>query len=1119
MAYQLLQGIQITPKGGYNLSRFGQDMQDGSWPTSFAFGGWIYSATSEIGFSNQPTEITISIVLEAADRTQKYAFFNIQDADLKCDAGDGATENLYDIDFNGVQFTDFILYNYNISIEANTKILTVTFRDYSLILDKIYVGLIKRQGDKYIHTATSLLEFPVICPDCVLAGDSLRQPSYAERSLAYGSYVGINGKVFDNFQYIQIVGNIYKQWEELFLYPEKYPRFMPNQKENFDLNGGYLIIGTEEATEERCGDLAPVSYNFNQLLASLRLRGLQFEGAFPHAIKDADYFYKQNYIGTLREVLQQWCSDLGYDFYCQGKTFIGINLNRAIDIQSILDIADPTTTCGGEFAANKNTALLSYRAGASLDNTYKQAVITANNRPRAIKVHSKSPKRYVGILPLHPIDFNRHSTTPIIRYDAFGNWFHDIAWGNNFEASSADRSNTLPELDGRTFGEIDTAIALTKHDSNLRDIFCQDRALFGETAAVRESNFRALGIVPLVELTDAEYPEAKAICIEAVVPGGGDEISSLCLDKRFYRVFLGYYYPNFKQDVVTWEQLAGDAMYKYGIITRGLLNHYPYMPQNSLVDMSPQSGLYGSQGTSLLRIQHNVEPAANQYFVMRQAPFKDVVLYSGLMTPVGARLPGLSTAPFRTGLFPTGLFYAEIINEWGTSTEDFKRYMSLALDDPCVQEFSQFADYTNMVNAIPKKFQDWKLEHFTPKVSPDLEKIWDYAAQALQTLPQQTLYDRTVTRYYDLHYKLSQACSKLHIIVMADTRNHPNLYFSCAPKSTRYVNLPMLQQYFDREREAVKRRVEMKTPTICDISLIQEMCRNLLSGKFQAGPTGDSRYACILDEDKWNWLEDGFTYPHLTRPNSRGLQIKIIKNPISNASAGNLQEIFKGADVNGDFYYSDVINSFLTMQPAEVNYTIVYPVGSTVYQGATTILPPVAQDPGNSSSVIYGLGGYYRGVLTSTVELENRTPEIVEIFGTPVNVTHNPAAGLKIINNTVDPDLQPQLDPYSMRFWAYMTVITGDAQVVTTVAKYHELVSQLNNYEITTPMKTVDLSLAGSPDNFGSFKQFLTPNSGLNKLSIGVNDNGVITTLSFADRPKHLPKQESILNKITPRMK
>lgn len=1111
MAYQILQGIQISPKGDYNLSRFGQDMVGGSWPQSFAFNGWIYNAECEIGYGSQPTEINVSIVLELSNKAQEYAFFNIKDDDLRCDAGDGRDENLFDIDFNGIKFTDMIMYDYQISLESEVKILTVKFKDYSVILDKIYIGLIKRHGNKYVYSASSRLEFAVICPDCLLAGDSLKQPSYAIRDLDYGSYAGINGDSYDNFRDIKSDGNIYKQWEALFAAKPTLPFF--------DLNGGFLIIGTEDATEERCGDLAPVSYNFNQLLASLRLRGMSFEGAFPRMSKDTDYFYKQNYIGTLREVLQQWCSDLGYDFYVQGKTFVGINLNRTIDITPIINIVDPNTSIGSEFSLNSNSAILSYKTKSTLDNTFSQAVITASNRPRNIKVHSKSPKRYVGILPLHPIDFNRHSNEMLIRYDTFGTSFVDIAWANNFEINSTDRLKNLPELDNRTFGNIDTCIALTKYEPNLRDIFCQDSALYGESSSIRSASFRALGLVPLVELTDDLYPQAKAICIEAVNGGGGDEINSICLDKQFYRVFLGYSYPKYKEEITRWESLAADSMYKYGIVTRGLLTSYPYMPQNSLIDLSPKSGLYGSQGTSLLRTQHSIEPACNQYFSQRFAPFKDLILYSGLMTPGNVSLPGIPAIPYRTGLFPEGLFYAELNNEWGTSNEDFQKYMSLSLDDPCVQQFQQSVGYTDMVNSIPRKFQDWRLENFTPKTDSNLSQIWEYAAAALENMSEQTLYDRTVTSYYDLHYKQTQACSKLHIIVMTDTRNHPNFNFSCVPKGTSYINNVMLQQYFDREQQAIKRRVETKTPTICDISLIQEMCRNLLSGAFQSGPSGDPKYGCVQDEDKWNWLEDGFTFPHLTRPNSRGLEVTLVKNPISNNSLDNIQNIFKATDINGDFYYSDLANNFTSQQPSKMVYTIVYPISSTVVNGPVSNTPPPAQDPGNNSSVVYGLGGYYRGVLTSNVEVENRTPEIVEIFGEPTSSKNNRAASIKLINNSVDPDLQPQLDPYSSRFLNYMTVITGDSQVITTVSAYHDLVKQLNGYQMLTPTKSVELSLAGSPNNFGSFISYLNPSSGLNKINMSVSDNGVTTTMSFSDRPPHLPKQESILNKILARLK
>ena len=73
MALQKLEGILVTPKGTANIARFGR------FERSAAFGGYIFNANVEVGFSNQPTQITLSIVLEAKDKNQISAVFDIND--------------------------------------------------------------------------------------------------------------------------------------------------------------------------------------------------------------------------------------------------------------------------------------------------------------------------------------------------------------------------------------------------------------------------------------------------------------------------------------------------------------------------------------------------------------------------------------------------------------------------------------------------------------------------------------------------------------------------------------------------------------------------------------------------------------------------------------------------------------------------------------------------------------------------------------------------------------------------------------------------------------------------------------------------------------------------------
>lgn len=1067
MAYQVLEGVRISPKGSYNTSRFKNDFEGGSWPNSFAFGGWIYNATTAVGFNSQPTEIKIDIVLEARDKSQKYGFFDINQADLKCDAGNGGDENLFDIDFNGVSFTDMILYSYDISIENGAKILSVTFKDYSIILDKIYIGLLKRQGNKHSYTSTSKIEFPVNCTDCILNGSSFWALGETTRDIAYGSYVGLNGNTYDNFQGISLGGNIYEQWEKLSRAEVLQPKF--------DLNGGYLIIGMEEASEEKCGNLANVTYTFNQLLSSLRRRGIQFGGAFPQANQEGDYVYKQNYIGTLREVLQQWCSDLGYDFYCEGKRIVGINTNRAIDISNVTNISDPTSAMGQEFALNKNTAIISYRESNSLDNTFRQSVITADTQPRQSRIHTKSPKRYIGLLPMHPLDFNYSRANMTNRTDVFNNSYLDQSLVNSFTPGSFDTVFRRAEiLDNRTFGDIDAAIALSHYNEVLRDIYCQDRAIYG-SAEDSAANFKALGIIPILEVTDELD---KSLAIETAI-SNGDEVSNICRDQRFYRVYIGYYYSQFKEDIVNWERTASENMYKFGAVKRGILQGSPHIPYEVLQDLNPASGFQNSGGARVTRITHNFDPQAKQYFDLNEAPFKEVLLYSGLRR--------------YNDFYPLDLYIGEIDNDWGTTKEDFDQTLSLRLGDACVTEFQNEQSYVEGTEDIDKKFQDWNLELFRPRAIQSLDKFFTDYEGYFAKISGQGMLDRVVNTYYTINYKQTQTCSKLHVIVMTDTRSHPNVKVSFSSKGRNYVNRVVLQKYQEAQEEARKRRIQQKTINICDKPLLQELCDSVITkGHLISGSSPE--YACALQDD-YNTFQAGFTAAQVSNPNSRGLEISIVKNPVGNNGQG-LGSIYQTSDINGDFYYTDVIEGFVSQQEQQASFTIVYPVS---FEGTSD--------------------EYYRGILTSNIEIENRSPELSDIYGEPVNTANNTAVGIKIINNTIDTDLQPQLDPYSSRFLSYITVLTGAGQVLTSVSGYHNYIKNLNSYQTTGVTKTVDVSLAGTPNLFGTLRNFISPNYGLTRLSLSVNDNGVKTDMSFADKPPITPKQEAILNKIGPRLR
>lgn len=1138
---QTLKGVKITPKGSKN--RFVAQ----GWPNSYAFGGWIYSASTSIGFNSSPTEIKMSVVLETSTFNQRAALFDITENDLICNAGNGflSEESLYDIELEGVIFKDFILYEYDFSIEVNQKILNVTFKDYSIILDKIYVGLFKKQGyeQSFNHSSNSKAKFPIVCQDCTYnAFNGITGIGSADRKIDFASYIGTNEKIYDNFTtyYYQSGKNAYDYWKDLIETIENPLENSNNGK--FDLNGGYLIIGTESVAEENCNSAPNITYSFIELISSLRKGGLSFIGDFPkpynensEIMDNINGYYKASYIGTLREVLQNWCSDLGYDFYFSGRAIVGINLKKPIDISKITSVADPTTEFGQSFAINGpgNSAILSFKTSSSLNNTFKQSIIVENSHPITETTNQKTIKRYVKILPLHPTSLNSYNRLPQSDYTINGGIQiqrarYEIDFFNDSQTERAEKHQFFL-LDGRNYADLDASIALSKYNDILRDIFVAQRALDPTVVSLDgvpnntfdplgnyncRANFRALGMDPIVEINDAQ---AKSdILYDFLQNGEKNGVSNLNTDSQYYRVFLGYFNEDLKNDIVNWEKKAADAMYKYGVVTNGNLKSVPFVTPDTFLDISPEAGFY-ENGLWFNTIKNTFTPPADRYIDHTSAPFADVLLYYSLVndTIVSPRIR-----------IPSKLWIATLDNDWGTTVEDFNSQLSVNLSNPCEEKYSLADTVSSISSRVQdnRQAQDWKLEYFRPFASPNLERVKDI----VQKYNLGGAIDNIVTTYMDSSLRNKQECKKIHVLVIPDTENHPNLnvFFSRSSQRNR-VNQVVLQKFNQKVYNIEYEKTKQKPSSICSFNLAQQMCKNALRGEIYKKddpntlleipsappdpiPPGGSidyfpqeytpleRVNCATFEDGENNFIDGFSDETLRSKNSRSLSIVIEKNP---PQLNNADRIGGFRDRNGDYYYADLGAGNLQISSRTSVLEIVYPIQCETFGDETR--------------------ANYLGVLSTQVETDIRMPAINNIYGKPINSKNNNVSSFKIINQTTDSDLNPHLNPLNNQVTTFMTVITGGGgkSVISTPENYYNFVKDLNNYSLESPMKMIEMELAGSPNEFGPFKTCINPSSGLNQFSISVTDNGVRTTLSFSDRPKKLPKQEAILNKIGPRIK
>jgi len=1130
---QTLFGVNITPRGSNN--RFVAQ----NWPNSYAFGGYIYNVSTNINFSDKPTEITVNIVLETTSFSQSTAFFDIKQSDLHCDAGIGGLSNeiWYDLNIEGFQMKNFLLYSYNFSIENGQKILNVTFKDYSVLLDKIYIGLFKKQGYLMPHVTSCQIQLPIRCQDCEYTGGSITGTGFSFRDINFGCYVGNNGNTVDLFQNTYYgIQNVFTEWQQTIINPAQVGKTI-NQ---FDLNGGYLIIGTECATEERCNSAPNINYSFIELVSALRLNGITMAGSFPSGTGDSDFVYRNSYNGSLREVLQSWCSDLGYTYYTSGRTFVGINLQNPIDITQLTLMADPTSQLGqyfeinssGSVAGGGNTAILNFNSKTSLDNTFMQAVICDNSYPITDKQVTKNVKKYVGITPLHPISLNEINSGTITDTNLYGTQFtrrrFETPWFDSGSSFTNGYFANFARLDGRSYNDVDAAIALSNYNDTMRDLFVAQRALFNAwdiggqlltnlnwvpedstngnsfwplDNAYCRANFAALGLFPIMEITNSELK--TNIIYDNFKNAEKDGIANINTDQRYFRVFLGYYYEDLKNDIVTWEKAAAKSMYKYGIVTEGPLVVEPFAPQNFLDDISPTAGFYGASGLIYSTIQNSFTPETNRYQDIKYAPYLDAMLYSGYVVTTGTTgiyysgsnkfnpfvPPGYSDY---TGRLPTGLWVSTLDNDWGTEQEAFATHLAFNLGDPCADQYTLDQGVKQILTETDRTMQDWRLEYFKPIINPDLSTISEIIQSDQFNF--NNVVDEVFTVYMDTHRVLKKECKKLNIIVIPDTVNHPNIQLLFAPQPVNANNPVVLRSYKQKLYEAELRKNTTETPSICSISLLDEMCRNVLSGAsgfnqvFSPALT-TQQTGCVILEDKNNYLLEGFNSGTLFGINSRTLDISITKNPN--------RILYPTFDENGDYYYADLSLGNTLLDNVTVNTSIIYPVQS---------------QPNSIAN--------YSGIYSSDILTEYRIPSFTQVFGTPVNQTGNNTASLKMVNNPVDNLLDPILDPLTNEVKSFITVLDGVGNsIIKTPAEYYNYVKNLNNYNLTAPTKEVNVTLAGPPSQFGSFAAWLSPSSGLQSLTLSVSDNGVKTDLVFADRPKVIPKPESVLNKIGPRIK
>lgn len=251
------------------------------------------------------------------------------------------------------------------SLSVGEKVLVCKFSDKSFILDQYQVGLANRHAKSNSRKSVGV-KASLDCPNC------------------YGGFDRRNVDVAKNAR----SGNY--------------------------VEGNLLVMGHENPLVSQC-DFPDVNYSFQDLISVMSSIGIAFQNPPNLSIN-----YLNKYVGSLREVLSNWCADYGGTFYWDMQS----NLVRYVDLTQPINLTSIKNTIETNLKT-RNIALKNYKTKSSIENTISQGVSSFQQKPEQ-SYESESVRNFFSVYysPLSASLFapQAHSTGALI-----GRFFGDAA--------------------------------------------------------------------------------------------------------------------------------------------------------------------------------------------------------------------------------------------------------------------------------------------------------------------------------------------------------------------------------------------------------------------------------------------------------------------------------------------------------------------------------------------------------------------------------------------------------------------------------------------------------------------------------------------------------------------
>ena len=1152
MGFQTLAGITVTqyePKGAAMI---------GNGQVSRAFGGWIFNATMEAGTSQTPTSITLDIALDIADGySANTADFQISKDALNV-SRDGGNNVYYKIQFGGKIFKPMFLVSYNISGSAETKSLSVKFVDYSIILDKIQICLFKKQdyNKEYLRKFGAEPALKAYCPSCQVTNQNFykvtipagEMKSKVEGAAYFYNHQNTNGKnLFDAYggggSDVLLPAPREDEEDAKWPYPitvppmrvkkygtykAYYPRLLatpfkawnnnvdPDQRTpvnpgGLDINGGTIVLGTEEFNQSVCGAAAQVTYNFTELICVLAKAGLTFsqinsdsqllsagpiEGSTPKINKNKNY--RKDYAGTLREVLNNWCADFALDFYMDGVkiNFVDLTNNTALetDINELMKVANPNSSIGMSANSDKDYALGDFTESMDLADTFGQGIVTFKIKPKRVEERSNQRKDACAFLAMHPLDLMEPDMTRMSSTNMHGKTINRPVFCNNIWGGRKKIWRT-----NRLFETVDMCAAIGKYSKMYREIYASQLCISappGMNGWSENEGFNSFAFRKIYRLTNSDS-DVKLELIEKLYKKEDKNNSQYILDPSTFEVYVGFRNNEEYEDIISWENTIAENMYKNGVLVKGPKDYDTdeerFVPDNFATQQGLTAGLEDGS-MKLLKLETNTTPAFSRYRFYEDVPFKDLFTSSLNF--------------FNTARHLRELPFAQLDNEWGTDPKVFDA--SLRVDSPGSCNNHGNLDTAGVGDEVtPDSFS---VADFVPKfmdLSDDFFEDGDFGNLQAVIAGSPFLGQILISQKQTGGGAYTQVqCPKLQIMIVPRMRvglgsANPHLSINFEKRSGN--NLVHQSAEFKRMYNQNREMAQEFLPSVCDFKLEDMVCNvGVAAGtdcrNYSVTET-DCKCVTPLNVQPNRDYQTGFPtqvvpglYPHP----ARAILITINVHPFA---SNYTQQIVKPT-TGGGVAFCATDEDFPTFIRTTKQGLIVYPRQSDGFDGDGINLPK-DQPPALA----------YRGVITQNASFQLRNSETIECHQNHWMGKTN-VMKAQLINNEIPQEIDQMVDPDTKAFIQTMYDSQGDE--IKSIKDYHDLIKDLSDETNDKPMRSIDFKIIGNVLTMPSLIPYLFPHKGLKSLSFSLGDGGFTSNLKFANRAKVLPKAEAIMNKVRP---